>query len=131
MPSAYLTPSSPVIHFAGLSAVSAASDGRRPPNSRRGGCRLECLKGNQSWRFHPAAGCPDRAGHIFSRCNSPPNQPSRNSGRAGPSFLFSFLHPPVLLESKIWFYKTNKDVLEGEIDWRIYQNQATREVSEE
>ena len=46
MPSAYLTASSPVMHCAGLSAVSAASDGTSPPNSREGGCRLY-LEGNR------------------------------------------------------------------------------------
>lgn len=34
------------------------------------------------------------------------------------------------LESQIWFYKTNKGILEGE-NIRKYQNPATREMSEE
>lgn len=76
MPSAYLATSSPVIHFAGLSAVSAASDGRSPPDSREDGWRLKYPKGNQNWHINPGSGMYSvEQGNFFSHFNFPSDQP--------------------------------------------------------
>lgn len=93
MPSAYLTTSSPVIHFAGLSAVSAASDGRSPPNSREDGWRLKYPKGNQNRRFNPCSGMYSvEQRNFFLTLIFLPPQPIGILKIGGPQFFLCCLH---------------------------------------
>lgn len=70
MLSAYLTASSPVIHCAGLSAVSDASDGTSPPNSREGGWRLY-LEGSRMGILTTEGNESNRAGTFVLTLASP------------------------------------------------------------